>query len=316
MGELETKFGDLLKLERERQGLRIEDLSESLRISEANLRTLEAGDPSALPSPVYFNLFSKTYAEALGIDYSATMEAIKADMAEHGGSEHRKPRRGKQSPPRAAAPTTPAAESFADQAEPEPTRPKRKGRSLAVIGSIALVVVILLGGYLIVTQFLGAPTTGGAETSELETAYRNYNWTVPPYEPSDSLRLTLRPRGDSWATILADGDTAIFKNLRPGLTYQVSAQYRMLVSIAVPREVDILLNDREVDLVSLETGRISRIEITQVNVDSLFNPVRQDNTEVLTAPETANPASIENDEVLSPTPTEITGDTTQRVGGA
>ena len=81
MGEIETKLGELLKLERERQGKKLSVISENLRISEANLRAVEEGDMAAVPSEVYFKLFAKSYAEAIGIDYGATIEAIRASIS-------------------------------------------------------------------------------------------------------------------------------------------------------------------------------------------------------------------------------------------
>ena len=80
MNELYTKFGELLRLERERQNLKIEDLASDLKISEGNLEALESGNRDDLPSETYFGLFAKSYAEALGIDYSRTMEALREEL--------------------------------------------------------------------------------------------------------------------------------------------------------------------------------------------------------------------------------------------
>jgi len=90
MGELETKLGDLLKLERERLGKQLDDLSEALRIPEESLRAVEQGDVDSLPSTIYFGLFAKSYAESLGIDYGATVDAIKADLT-HQATQPTKP---------------------------------------------------------------------------------------------------------------------------------------------------------------------------------------------------------------------------------
>ncbi|HQL25080.1 MAG TPA: DUF4115 domain-containing protein, partial [candidate division Zixibacteria bacterium] len=242
--------------------------------------------PAALPSPVYFNLFAKTYAESLGIDYAATMDAIKADMTEIEVPEPRKAKKGKAQPaPQAAPPPPPsAAESFAESAAAEPAAAGRKGRTLVVIGSVAAALVILAGGYFAVTQLLRADSTQPVDASEearLQTAYRNYNWTVPPYRPSDSLRLRLNSKGDAWTTVFADGDTSVVRNLRPQEDVLISARHRLLVSIAVPSKVTVELNGRPVDLASPETGRISLVEITQANLDSIFTAARPDTADTL-----------------------------------
>ena len=284
MGDLEAKFGELLRLERERRGKRLDEIADALRIPESSLRAIEAGDVGALPTPIYFNLFAKTYAESLGIDYTATTEAIREEFGPQPTVEVKKSRKGTPSPERAAARTQPKEKPL--KAEPEANdaggdeaeSPPLKKRSRRVALGFAAAAVVLVGGYFAISTFLpdtklGRSLSGGdAAAEQNEARYANYDWNVPPYHPSDSLRLTLSPRGESWATILADGDTVVFQNLVPGRRYQVSARYRLLMSIAVPRSVEIELNGRPIDPVSPETGRISRVEINQANIDSLIGP--------------------------------------------
>jgi cytoskeletal protein RodZ len=57
MNELYLKLGQLLKLERERRKLQLATISEELKISEENLRHIEAGAYERLPGDLYFNLF-------------------------------------------------------------------------------------------------------------------------------------------------------------------------------------------------------------------------------------------------------------------
>ena len=80
MTGLYVKIGKLLQMERTRQDVKLDDLAAELKISLANLEAIENGDSTSLPSALYFKLFAKSYAEALGIDYEATVEAIEQDM--------------------------------------------------------------------------------------------------------------------------------------------------------------------------------------------------------------------------------------------
>ena len=50
MNELHTKIGKLLKLERERRQLPLEDISGELKISEENLQSIEDGRADELPA--------------------------------------------------------------------------------------------------------------------------------------------------------------------------------------------------------------------------------------------------------------------------
>ncbi|MCK4462304.1 MAG: helix-turn-helix domain-containing protein, partial [candidate division Zixibacteria bacterium] len=75
MSELYVKIGKLLKMERVRQAIELGDLASDLKVSRGNLEAIEDGDIARLPSELYFKLFAKSYAEALGVDYEATVEA-------------------------------------------------------------------------------------------------------------------------------------------------------------------------------------------------------------------------------------------------
>lgn len=61
------ELGAALRSERERRGLRIEDVADHLKISARHLRALEEGDAAALPHPAYARGFIRSYAAYLGM---------------------------------------------------------------------------------------------------------------------------------------------------------------------------------------------------------------------------------------------------------
>ena len=69
-------MGALLRAERERRGLSIEDVSAHLKISVRKLRALEDGDASAMPHPAYVKGFVRSYATYLGMATSEVVEAM------------------------------------------------------------------------------------------------------------------------------------------------------------------------------------------------------------------------------------------------
>ncbi|RKX25037.1 MAG: hypothetical protein DRP47_10470, partial [Candidatus Zixiibacteriota bacterium] len=147
MGELEVKLGALLRLERERQNVKLEDLAENLRISESSLECIECGDASALPSEIYFSLFAKSYSEAIGIDYSATVQAIKEDIEEH----PQEPNTQQETPKQDAEDT-----NITEELPPETHSSwlkisKSTTRRLLWIGAA---LVLIIGGYFVVKQLL------------------------------------------------------------------------------------------------------------------------------------------------------------------
>ncbi|MFH2048925.1 MAG: hypothetical protein ABIJ12_05735, partial [bacterium] len=76
-----------------------------------------------------------------------------------------------------------------------------------------------------------------------------------------------------------------------GRTYDITAKYRLTLSVAVPGAVDIDLNGIRINPVSAETGRISRVNITQINVDSFINP-EQFNSAIIDIGNNSEPAEI------------------------
>jgi len=304
MNELHKKFGELLRLERERRGQKLENLAGELKISEENLTSIESGDAAGLPSELYYKLFSKSYAEYLGIDYAKTIEAIAEDIGDpvEPAANDRKGRDGKET----AGPKKRAKKT--DETEDEV--PEEAGDAGFVKKAITFAIVIivvfaaLLGAYKLFfegdTAGLGVDPDGegvGDGAADLSSEvinrqYASYEWPEESYSGPDSLVLTVTAGESSWATILADGDTVIYKNLTPGREYTVRAQYRLLVSIGIPRVVSTRLNGQEVVLTRSASGRISRVEINQVNKDSFTatSPQRPERRAPVAEQPTASPA--------------------------
>jgi len=318
MSELHEKLGKLLQLERERQGISISDLSEELKVSESNLEAIETGIAADLPSDLYYNLFSKSYAERLGIDYTKTMDAIREDLGELEEGEEPESKASKEPKKRKSKkPAEPGEDDEESEFKQEETEDDNGfGRKLIIIGGSVIVVFVLF--------FLGfkfwfggsdtheaadagqsggvvSPTRTAAEIADEQAA--NYTWTGAPEVDPDSLRLKVVARDQSWATILADGDTAIYQNLTPLRQYTISAKHRLLISIGVPRVVDITLDGQPVYLANTTSGRISRVEINQITKDDFGTPPARPRTRTTpaqptapstTPPDTANQATENN----------------------
>ena len=280
MSEVYKKLGNLLKLERERQKIELSKISEELKISEENLRSVEEGDLSSLPSELYFKLFAKSYSETLGIDYGKTVEAIQEDLGELPDMEADAKIGGGEEEPdkeKATSKTRKRDEEKEDQEE-EPSGSFFKKALYWFIAICAGFAIILVIQFVFLDK---APheTSAGNETvpavveeaaddvegSEANSDLAGFNWDVPSREAPSPLTLKIVAREECWATILSDGDTAVFRNLVPWREYDLEAQYRFLVSIAHPSVVEVTLNDRKVDLRDPESRRISRVRIDQVN---------------------------------------------------
>lgn len=277
MNEIHKKLGNALRLERERQGTKLEDIAERLKISETSLRAIEEGDSSALPSEVYFGLFAKSYAESIGIDYGRTMEAIKDEQAEVDALADLERTQNKF---RETADAETKVESRDDDSEVG-RKTTRKFANL-IIFVIVMFIVFVVASFLLFSggddpaednhDHPDAPPSPVQARQQEEKALGEYEWSAPEQASPDSLELLLQPRGESWSTIIADGDTALFRSLLPDRTYLVKAAHRLVVSIGVPSQVDVVLNGKSVDLRRDGSRRVSRVEINQANVKEFYEP--------------------------------------------
>lgn len=268
MSEVNIKLGTLLKKERERQKIEIDDLSERLKITVPYLQSIEAGTSEGLPSNLYFSLFAKSYAEALGIDYSRTVEAINADIEEAA----EKPEKSKGNDKK-------QANSNGEESGDESQFFKKAGIILAVI--VGLFIIFLgVNKFFFDTEITETTNNNTTETQanietedskELEEAFNNYDWDNNEYTKPSKIILTLIPRQESWSAVFADGDTAIYRTLRVGRTYTAEADYRMIISVGIPSVVTVKLNGQEVDLRNEKSRRIFKVKIDQMNIDKFLN---------------------------------------------
>lgn len=74
------EIGDLLRAERERQGLSVDDIMARSKISRKNLLALEEGERRKLPQDIFLTGFIKSYSTLLGLD----AETILADYVRSG----------------------------------------------------------------------------------------------------------------------------------------------------------------------------------------------------------------------------------------
>ena len=270
MTELYVKIGKLLQMERTRQDVKLDDLAAELKISLAHLEAIENGDSTSLPSELYFKLFAKSYSEALGIDYEATVEAIEQDMI---SSEQ-------SAAARADDPESDSVsgETVGERAESATTNGSRRqvSRLVYMLGAVVVLFVIVVAvNELFLKESETEAVVDSTEVADVEPStitpsgsdeLAGYDWNVPAYAEPAALTLVLVARTESWASVLADGDTAIYRTLTPGRRYEVTAKYRMRVSVGVPSAVSIELNGQPVNLRNPESGRIAGIEIDQINL--------------------------------------------------
>ncbi|MEM7779996.1 MAG: RodZ domain-containing protein [Pseudomonadota bacterium] len=77
-----ASVGDRLRTAREKQRLDLEHIAAETRIPVRHLKTIEAGDYSALPSRTYAIGFTRTYARIVGLDEVEIADAVREELAD------------------------------------------------------------------------------------------------------------------------------------------------------------------------------------------------------------------------------------------
>ncbi|MFZ1684527.1 MAG: RodZ domain-containing protein [Candidatus Zixiibacteriota bacterium] len=278
MTEVHTKLGKLLKGERERRGLSLPEIAQEIKIAERHIQAIEDGNLANLPGPLYFGLFAKSYAEALGIDYAKSLEAIKEDLGE--------------------PIDTPIEQASDDVAKAEPTKfpgitkatkpvggqkvAAAKGRP--VISTLIVIIVILVFlavGWALLQKDGKLPfakiMSPGSSTSQDSTDRNDgagADWSEDYGKVGDkgekaALNLQMIAHDRTWAVVLSDGDTALQINLKPWREYNIGAQEKLVVSVGSPLAVEMTINGLAVDLSDPEKGSVSSVEVTPENI-SMF----------------------------------------------
>lgn len=253
MTDLQIRLGKLLKTERERQNRSLTELSNDLKIPEAHLQAIESGDIGSLPSALYFKLFARSYAEALGVDYVKAMDVMRDEGEADIGEEERE----------AEAPV-----SSRQMVRPRASEAKSYRGLWLLIG--VSVIILAVVAWLVFLKGDGAAEQAGsadaANVTESETGSDSDQVAGPIVNREESaIDLDLMARDRTWAVVIADGDTAIQTNLKPWREYFIGAQESLVVSIGSPLAVDIMLNGVMANLSNPEDGSISSVVITPEN---------------------------------------------------
>lgn len=77
------EFGELIRAQREKKGLTIEEIAIRFKLSPSTLRSIEEGSLEKLPHAVYARGFVRAYAQAVDLDASSLEEGMEALFPQH-----------------------------------------------------------------------------------------------------------------------------------------------------------------------------------------------------------------------------------------
>ncbi len=211
-------IGDTLREARMRQGLDIVDVESRTKIRAKYLRALENEEWALLPGPTFVRTFLRTYAEAVGLDPHALVEAYRGQHAEEDEPEAQQPL--------AATPPRSRPDRRRAPGPPGPPGP------LAVLGGV--VVLVLVG--LLVLGLVGGededPAGQNAQetaTTRTQTAARRPARRPKPRPAPTGVTVRIEPEAPTYVCMdSGDGSDKVFEGiLEQGRTFKNARELRL-----------------------------------------------------------------------------------------
>jgi cytoskeleton protein RodZ len=179
-------LGRILREEREKRRLSLDELVQQTRISRKSLEALEADNPAGAGGPFYFRSFAKQIARALNLDTPEWQEALASATAVIA--------------PQPASPD----ESYTPRVAP--LRPHREGpwRSASYVVSFVVLLIACSGLYAILDRFdvSDAPSlqkAASVSAAESQPVVRH------PDAPDEAILLKIAAVEKTWLSVDTDG---------------------------------------------------------------------------------------------------------------
>lgn len=270
------QVGTLLRTERERQGMTVEQVAESTKIRSKYIEAIEDNTYHLVPAEVYLKGFIRTYGNFLGLDGEALVQAYKQSSAPAA------------TPPvvAEAAPSAPvrvpAAPRPAEQAKARAvaTKPGRRSAGVYWVAGGAVVLAAAVGGFWSLGNHGATPpvssrpgTTAAApdtqapkvepqpdpakvqppaptlsvERGEVRTEAGGRLMAPVVVKGADGLVVKVRARGRCWLEVEADGKTVYSGILAAGASQEWRATSRMRLQVGAPPSLAVDINGKSWD---------------------------------------------------------------------
>lgn len=233
-------LGSYLKKQRESLGYTLKEVADQTRIRMYYLEAIEEDNLNALPSEPYAKGFVKAYAHFLGLEPE--------ELWNEYGWDKKKEELEQQSHPQ-------AMESGAGW---------------------AFIAAGLMLGIVIVAIFVQYAQQGNTNYGDYTTQAIEKSGLVPETTVTESLVkaevvlpeqlvLEMKPVKRAWVLVIADNDTVLSGEVRPGAKLELVAKERFIINLGKISAVEIFLNGSKLEAFSQPQRRIFKAEINRQN---------------------------------------------------
>jgi len=212
-------IGQQLRNARERQGIPLGRIADATKLSTSVLERIERSEFSRLPGGIFTKSYLRAYASEVGLDPELVVEGY---IGQHPAAS-------------ADLPITRAPVAADDAWSIRLT-------TLSVL-LLALFAYLMFGDSGAAPE-LAAPAVVPGAVVPGETVERpSWPLEVVAAQPEQyALRLEIRPTGDCWVAVVADGRRVIYRVLRRGEHVTIEANERLAVRVGAPETFVYTLN--------------------------------------------------------------------------
>jgi transcriptional regulator with XRE-family HTH domain len=241
-----------LRQARERQGLSLQQLSNTTKISQRVLQAIEASDEARLPAPVFARSFVKTYAAEVRLNPDTTMRRYFEQFV----------------PPEMPDASEPVR-------EPDPKMPRWSPADAmsGPFGTAAVLLVVAGTAFLLAARNHTAakpdmtpPLASGAGVTPdgpLQPAPVAMSGTTPA--PAAVLHLAIAPSGPCWVQATVGGETVFATLLNAGDRRTVDATSDVTLRVGDPAVFGLSIDGMPARIPG-EPGRAVTVRITRDNL--------------------------------------------------
>lgn len=280
--------GATLAAARVAQGLSIEDISRQLKLSVAQIKSIEADDHSKLPSPVFVRGFIRSYARMLKLDATQLLPPKKNEGIAAANLSSTSATSSVAATPSAVtaavAAEIPADVRLMQGAGRESVEPSPYRRLPALLGGIACVILVLVYYEFVMNVPPPAPrtqtlpvlepaTASAAVVPESATVVAVPAKIEAPIEPlalkksnapmSDAARgLHFVFTGESWVEVRdGDGKVVFSRTNNAGTERHVQGDPPFSVVVGGASKVQLNFNGKAIDLAAYSSEDVARLRL-------------------------------------------------------
>ena len=260
-------IGDILRQEREKQNLTIQDIERETSIRALYIEALEQGEYDKLPGEVYAKGFIKNYANFLELDGDDMVKKFVMEISPTAIA----PEEAKPVAEKSDAKVT--AETPAENPTVTKTRAQRRAESDAdsdddkkkYLVAAAAALILFIGG--LIFAFSGGEENTVAQpevTQPVETAQE-----TPPAEPQpqqiaqvippSGVNLQATFSGDCWTQVVIDGALVYEGMINAGQTFDWNGAQNVYVVLGNAGAANFVMNGQDIGAIGADGAVVERV---------------------------------------------------------